>query len=847
MSSLCGQLVAVDRYGKVQMVHGTAREFLLRDSLDPEFAVEKTVAHTRIAKGCFKYLIGEEMKLPRTSRRRTAPMSKATDFAFYACTAFSYHLSRADPRTKELFDLVGQFLNSNILTWIESLAHSAGVGQLISASRHLEIYYAACCLETSKHHPVLLALKHWTANLTLIAAKFGAKSEQWDDRISYIDFRESRPSALCYGDNFMAVSFPTGTIVVYDATSYHEHRVLEHGESVKFIRFKCKTDIVVTCGLKMTKVWNTSTGEVIHSLLSPSDPLDIQFHDNLLLVAGQGNYIAVWDLEDGARPRPDRGWTDSSELGSSPMRPCPSAASICSSQGMVSVVYPGQPRMFWDLVEDAYYGSCGKKQPNGETSCHVAVAARAFNPDPNSGLIAVAYQDGDLVPLDPFADTQSECIRANCQTLAASPDGRFLAAGGGGGTIHLLYQVKSSNSYITQLSFAKDSLQIADICGTQCSCWEPAALLRYSLDDNDSSTGPIMPASIVDTVVLEPRARITVMAVHPTGEVIFSGRHDGAVSMHCRKTAACLRTLYTHKTSICILVWCRLQEALLSVDYANRVFMYKVQTPQEPSQDWSNAAEPVMAFQSDLQSDDNAIVSVLVGEEAGRFMVSTRESAHLFNLDDGSHEAEQTCDEGSNRIWFPHPTSPLHLLYFTGLTTVRIYRWTDWAETGCLLLPAPVNNATTPWWLKNLATYSCGGLEYRILLELSDGEGSSKTNRFMILNKPPTSTIFMTTENETSSSSDLQQQPVDNGKGKEVVMRAMPCLTALYKNEITALSRNIAHIIGIVSNTGKLVFLDHSSWVCSADLQALEAVNQGVDPRADGDISMQYQAFLRAV
>ncbi|OIW34505.1 hypothetical protein CONLIGDRAFT_7590 [Coniochaeta ligniaria NRRL 30616] len=859
ISSLCGQLVAVDKFGKVQMVHGTVREFLLKDGLDSEFAIDKGMADTRIAEGCLKYLTEEEMKPPRTNRRRTMPTKRAS-FALYACTAFPYHLSRADPQAKELFEIVGQFLKSNILTWIEVVTRSPGPGQLISASRHLKIYYDACCPERSPLHPVLRALKQWAADLARIAAKFsnalktspsaiyslippfcptgsmlysignqgrkitvlGAQSEEWDDRISCVDFRQSYPSALCYGDKFLAIGLTTGAVALYDATSYQEHKVLDHGEAVKFIRFKNKTDLIATCGMKMTKVWDTRTGEMVHGLSSPPRPLDMEFHNGILLVASHKNYIAGWDLEDHARPEPDRRWSDSPELGSPPPRRPPCAVSICPAQGMLAVAYSGQPITLWDLVDDAYCGSCGKKLSSGETSSHVVVAL-AFNPNPNIGLIAVAYLDGDLALLDPFADLQLECFRANCQTLAASPDGRFLAAGGAGGiidvygfdTFRLLYRVKSYNSYIKQLSFAKDSLHIADIRGAQCSVWEPAALLRYSIDDDSSGTTS---ASIINTVTLESKAKITVLAVHHTAEVIFSGRDNGAVLLYCRKTAACLRTLYTHKSSIRLLVWCQDREALLSVDGSNRIFMYKVQ--RTANGDWS--ADPTMLFQSRLQSE-NAIVNVLVSEVAGRFVVSTRESDHLFNLD-GSHEAERAY-QGilSNRKWIIHPKSPLHMICFSGLTA-RMYRWRDWEEIGCLSLPTNNDMAR----LKSLTVYPCGQ-ERRILLELAEDDGSNKTSGVMILSQ-----ASLVIEDETSSS-DLQLgsdaapsiRQVEKGKDKEI-RTATSSLAALYAPQITGLSQDIAHIISI-DHSGRLVFLDHCSWVCSADLgiRGLEA-KQGV-------------------
>jgi WD40 repeat protein len=122
---------------------------------------------------------------------------------------------------------------------------------------------------------------------------------------------------------------------------------------------------------------------------------------------------------------------------------------------MMAIAYSGRSIVLWDLGQDSYYGTCGKKLPNGETSSHL-VSALVFNPSINIGLLAVSYLDGELVVLDPFNDHELVGIRANCHTLAVSPDGRLLAGGAGSGiidiygfgTLKLHYRVKSSNFYI---------------------------------------------------------------------------------------------------------------------------------------------------------------------------------------------------------------------------------------------------------------------------------------------------------------------------------------------------------------------------------------------------------------
>ncbi|EMT65821.1 Vegetative incompatibility protein HET-E-1 [Fusarium odoratissimum] len=318
------------------------------------------------------------------------------------------------------------------------------------------------------------------------------------------------------------------------------------------------SDLMATCGNKTTKIWDIRTGQVVHSLVSPPRPLSMEFDGDMLVIASRNNCMDTWILGHNVQP----------------------------DHGMLAVAYNGQPIILWDMEEDTYAGNCGKKLSSGETSTHVVVAL-AFNLNPDIGLLAVAYLDGDLALLDPYTDRQLECFRANCQTLAPSPNGRFLAAGCANGIIHvyefdtfkLLYRVKSSNSYIKQLAFSKDSMLLADIRGSQCTVWKPEALLRESLSDDSSG---LTSATLIETVSLEAKAKVTCMAVHHKSTVIFCGKDDGI----------------------------------------------------QKSTDKGWLTDPVVLFKTRLDSE-KAITDVSIGEAAAKFLVSTRESDHLFDLNDG--------------------------------------------------------------------------------------------------------------------------------------------------------------------------------------------------------------------
>ncbi|KAG9496700.1 hypothetical protein J7337_011481 [Fusarium musae] len=404
---------------------------------------------------------------------------------------------------------------------------------------------------------------------------------------------------------------------------------------------------MATRGIKTTKIWDIRTGQVVHTLVSPPRPLGMEFDGDMLLIASRNNCIDSWKLGHNVRPESvRRPWGDANppEANRIPLSGVPCALSLATSHGMLAVAYNGQPIILWDMEEDTYAGSCGKKLSNGETSTHVIVAL-AFNPNPDIGLLAVAYLDGDLALLDPYTDRQLECFRANCQTLAPSPNGRFLAAGCANGIIHvyefdtfkLLYRVKSSNSYIKQLAFSKDSMLLADIRGSQCTVWKPEALLRESLSDDSSG---LTSATLIETVSLEAKAKVTSMALHHKSTVILCGKDDGSVVFYERKTGASLGVLYKHKSAVRLLVWIENRDALLSVDASNRIFLYRIQM----STDKGWLTDPVELFKTRLDSE-KAITDVSIGDVAAKFLVSTRESDHLFDLND----APDLCGQCQNK------------------------------------------------------------------------------------------------------------------------------------------------------------------------------------------------------
>lgn len=223
-----------------------------------------------------------------------------------------------------------------------------------------------------------------------------------------------------------------------------------------------------------------------------------------------------------------------------------------------------------------------------------------------------------------------------------------------------------------------------------------------------------MSASIVDTTTPESNAKITVIQPHPLADVLFYGKDDGSVVLYDGQSAACLRTLYSHKAQIRLLAWCHRKSALLSIDASSQIFLYEVQHVSS-----KDSLERNMVFQSLLESE-MAIMDVLVEEAESKFVVSTRQSDHLFTME-GKHVKDKIRqDEQLIRKWANHPDSSNHMVSVDAFD-VRVYCWDDFSEIATFSLPTGLSSVD----IKSLMSYSFGR-ENKLLLEMADWNSSAK-------------------------------------------------------------------------------------------------------------------------
>ncbi|KAH2641681.1 hypothetical protein KXW54_003142 [Aspergillus fumigatus] len=841
ITALCGQLVAIDKFDRVQMVHETARDFLLNNSLNSEFAIDQTDAHTRIARACLAYLAGEDMRPPRANMRSVSrpPADKRSEFSSYASLHFFYHLMKANPLADDLLSLLDKFLKTNVFTWIETVARNRNLMPLIRTARILRMYLETCSSQRSPLEVDLQRVKGWITDLIRISGKFsgalisqpsaiyslipafcplettirkkartgrkisviGMSTTLWDDRLSCIAFHEGRTSALCHGQEFFAVGLSTGQIFMYYVTTCQEYKKLNHGEAVMFLQFGTKADVLASCGFKKVLVWDIQNGHILYNLEVPARPIGLAFDKDFLIIPTDRNYLTSWDLNNNGARQPDRPWNDTGDDKCTRLRRVPSVISISFGHKMLAAAYSRRPIVLWDLEEDVYYGSCGKKLSDGRTSTH-PVTALVFNPNPAIDLLVVSYLDGELVLLNPFDDQTLESRHANCHTLASSADGRLLAGSAGFGVIHiyefdtlmLLYQVQSSGSSINQLSFSIDSLYCADIRGSQCNVWEPPVLLRSSASDDTSENSS---QSFIGAEATNTKVNISAIAVDYHRDVVLCGRGDGSVSLYDAKTGSRKLEICRHNSPVRILEWWTQRDLAISVDVSNKILAWKVRKSAEG--EW--IAER-MAFQARLVYG-GSIIQVLTSEATAKFIISTRGSDHLWQVDGHEENSRTYTGWAPVRKWAQHPGSAYHTICFES-TVARVYTWDKWSQVMSVSLDISLRALE----FKSIKQLSAKG----VLVELSEPGGLAKTQNLYLLDaqsfEADNKASFMHVVT-VSRGSDVSLAPLSIVEGQGV--QEGDSLVSPGEPRLALLSQRVAHVIGICESS-RLVFIDTDSW-----------------------------------
>jgi WD40 repeat protein len=823
VEGLCGQLVYVDKNCAVQMVHQTARDFLL-DNKSSEFRIEIGLEHERLALACLNFLCSDELKPPRNRRLLGARKLDPSVFCDYACTAFSDHIFGASSEADMILVGLDKFLHTNVLTWIELIARKRSLYYLTRTAKNLKGYLR----RRAKYLPPLggqvATVEAWATDLIRLVAKFGAtmisdpssiyflipplcpqnssiytqfakssdglvmagvSNEIWEDCISCIDFNSSRATALACGENGFAIGMRSGAITLYNHTTFQVESVFQHMERVKCLKFDSSCKLLASCGWKHIKLWDRSGSQIWNqSLKTPC--ISIAFDTKYVVGVSKNSYVTFWELKDGT-VKSDRfyPYREPDDEDGSTVQKAPLTATFSPNLEILAMGYRSSFVCLWDLQNQDFIGCCSRS--NGTEEVGLAVRTALFNPNPEMNLLAIGYQDGDLAIFDPWSRELINVVEgANALSLASSPDGRTLATGDSRGmvqlwdfeTLSLLYRIKSFDFEVRALDFSGDGLRLIDIRDSRSKIWEPAVLVRKTLEEDVSvSDVAALPAITVGQDYFNEILNITTLVSHPTILVIFAGKSNGDVAVFDAVSGKEKAILYSHPIFITAIA-CSKNNILVSADAGSNVQVWKLS--RTPAGVWHTQSQILTTVPKQV------IKQLLLSPEGDYVLISAGASASVWSTKTGLlvGTSEFVATERTIWKWFSTDAPNSELLLVVD-NTIEKHSWSSFPSSRP---PSPLRISYDEM-LKSEKTEIQNAIldarSHHLLIDFRKHYGNNATATLLISDFP---TVLN------------------------------PETTIVPNPGFAALGKKVKFFIGNAPK--RMVFVDNESWLSSVDLTA---------------------------
>ena len=828
--SNCGQLVYVDSHSRVQIIHQTARDYLLQAGVHPEFGIDKRLGHKRLALSCLQYLNGNEMKGPRQRNSSSPRLAKhRSPFVEYASFSIFDHVAHVDAIDDEVLSALARFMGStNVLSWIEHIARSSDLSRLVHAGKVLRSFLHKRSRDPSPLGKDVALLNNWATDLLRLVTKFGKEllsspssifylippfcppesalrknfvsstrgisvgglsAAEWDDCASTIFEPNEEFHVLACSEKTFAIGTFSGNIMLYSVETCQETQRLRHCERVQLLYFGNTTRFLIAAGDTTVRIWDMISKDQVWEFETTERCLSLATTegDELLLGALRNDTLLVWDLGLGTL-RDSLDWGKNLKGLQRPI-----AAAFCMDSYLLALVYKGDDILLWDLEGDTLYDTYDKMIGRGR-GAHGGAVALTFSMAPDANLLAAAWCDGELLLFDTRDRYVKALTVADARVLASSPDGRTLASGDGAGTLRLydfetlklLHCIRSNEAYIRELQFSSDNLQILEVRASRCRIWDPVALVRQDAEDESSDAVSWSTASQeVPRDWIKGTPSITTLTCHEAGEVIFCGKQDGSIHMYESRTGKHVQKLLSHIVGCSIVDLCIVEGSDTLCSVASGQVM--VRTLVRQAKEWN-----VQATVFDRQIGE-PVYQVLVNEASTRLLVSSRVSHTVWSISTNISEIistvpRETASYGSAYIWevdafswITHPTCKDQLLLIEG-NVAHLYDWLTFSRLttseGILL-----EGSIPPKLMIESITPCFNG--HIIATTFKDSRAPRTKTKLLFWN-----------------SSDFNTQ-------------ARSCVPV---PKYHYLSDQVQVLIG--SDRQKIVFLHTSGWVCSVDAQA---------------------------
>lgn len=596
ISRLCGDFVVIDKRGLISLVHQTAKEYLTRKSpINPSvLSVHTGQANTFIFDKLLASLTDPRFRL----RLKT---EGCVGLLRYSCLSWSYHMAHCD-EAGQTFDhirkLAAFFKSSACLSWIAAVATCGNLQVLISTAKALTTYLKRIQLLHQDENPLskplveIELLNNWSTELIKLVGKFGihllqlpdsiyhliplfcppesAMGKQfqasdlvtprvtgiyttgggWDDCLAKFTVEQGRrPKAVLCLDSSFGIVTSDKAVNLYSSSTFQERGKFRHEETIVAAQFNQDGTLLVTCGTKTIKVWDTSmpASAALHTFCNPQGirAMAVAFSNDFSevviccvdsrvwrqLLSEPGDWVEVsWQSRD--QPGSLRGRNGGS---------IPICATFSPDGSKIVMAFRTAPLTVWGTESgnligrlESRYGGQNVDYPSRLTW------------NPVTEHVLGVFSGGNIFkwyPLDQTHDAMETNVMAT--EIACSPDGKLIVTSQRDGSLKifsfenfaLLYNL-TCMSRATALAISPDGRRIYDIRQSFCSVWEPNALIRMAEQDDidrtsdaaSSTYDPSVLDSIVSeaaTTMLEP---VSALCANTKSSAFAFGTEGGMVS-----------------------------------------------------------------------------------------------------------------------------------------------------------------------------------------------------------------------------------------------------------------------------------------------------------------------------
>lgn len=726
----CAGFISVDNFENVSLIHQTAKEYLLSSKGQPYF-VERSAAHDRICLRCLQCLM-------KNGIRRDITKNMEPPFLAYASTYWSTHMIAAPEISHELLESVVQFLRSTyLLTWIHAVAKANQIHVLVHASSNLASLAKRISRSDADKMPLdrrtdeKELIEAWATDLGKIVGRFGAQlihfpesiyktvppfcppdspmfkqfgykqkstltvghfsNATWGDSLGQLSLeRDEKATALVAEGKWIAISADTpnrvSTVVIYHASTFQQARRIEIGERVRKMQMNSLGTLVVTCGMRATKVWDIATGACVTTAASPRlrpRPMTITFSKNDASVLIGTDDRRVWTMSlssSESKVIEVSRFMQKSSGGRSVNSPTCMAISPDGQQ--VCLGYRSNPLAVWEaeLAEEAV------RQDDLEDVAEILW-------HPFSGEIFGRQANGYIFKWHPDVG-DAERQRAEVSTMAVSSDGTLLAVGSHKGSFKLLstsdmtiiYQGVSEHP-VSGLAFSWDNKQLYDIRGKYGNVWQPDSLLRFSepsapLSDGGSVSGKSGRTASSEETRYECLDPISALAPLSRRTLFCSGSDRGVLTIHDTKDLKLRKLDGFTNFGITQIAWSDDGRSICFGDLGRTVFVVSVRGDEDDI----DTMDFELHFKLSLIMRDS-ISQIILSNEADTMLVSSRSRAIAISLE-ARKIISELCPESEEGKWMRHPVQTDSIV-FVCPKAVSIYTWSTLSKTASIPVVPP--------------------------------------------------------------------------------------------------------------------------------------------------------------